>query len=472
MNTPQPPRLLGAGYRAVTLGIVTLVSLIAFESLAIATVMPSVALALDGMAWYALAFGAALAASVIGMVVAAGWNDRRGPQAPLWAGVACFVAGLLMAGLAPDMPLLLAGRLLQGLGDGLLSVSLYVLIGRIYPVPLRPRVFAAISAAWVLPSLIGPSISALILHGLGWRWVFLGVPLLAVPAALMLRPGLRALPPQAPDTQQGGGARRIAWAIGAAACACLLALAGRHPAAAAPLLIVALAISLALCARQLLPAGTLAAQAGIPAVIALRGLAAASFFTAEVFVPLMLARERGLAPLWVGGVLTAGALSYSAGSWCQGNMAGHADHSRRLRSGLVLIGVGTSIVALLLWPRVALVVGIAGWIIAGFGMGMVYPILATRLLQLSPSQQQGSNSAALQLANALSIAAMLALSGSLFAHLLPQSGALAFLATFVVSVLPAWLGATLAGRCFATQPARLALPAPLQPQAISRQAQG
>ena len=464
---PHEPRLLGAGYRAVTLGIVTLVSLIAFESLAVATVMPSVALALDGMAWYALAFGAALAASVIGMVAAAGLNDRRGPQAPLWSGVGCFVAGLLTAGLAPDMTLLLAGRLLQGFGDGLLSVSLYVLIGRIYPAPLRPRVFAAISAAWVLPSLIGPSISALILHSLGWRWVFLGVPLLAVPAALMLRPGLRTLPPPMTDTNRSGSARRIAWALGAAVSACLLALAGQHPAAAAPLLIVALAIGLALFARQLLPAGTLTAQAGIPAVIALRGLAAASFFTAEVFVPLMLARERGLAPLWTGGVLTAGALSYSAGSWYQGSMASPAHHRRSLRSGLVLIGVGASIVALLLWPRVSLAAGVAGWVIAGFGMGMVYPILATRLLQLSPPQQQGSNSAALQLANALSIAAMLALSGSLFAHLLPQSSTLAFLATFAVSVLPACLGATLAGRCFAGQPVLLALPAPQQPQAVS-----
>ncbi|RXU31407.1 MFS transporter, partial [Pseudomonas syringae] len=136
------------------------------------------------------------------------------PGGALAAGLLCFVVGLLVAGLAPSMPMLIAGRLLQGLGAGAYSVALYVIVGRLYPEVLRPRVFSAFSAGWVVPSLIGPGISGLIVQHLGWRWVFLSVPLLAIPAGLLLWPALRGQAwtrdrSDAPTASMG-------WAIGAA----------------------------------------------------------------------------------------------------------------------------------------------------------------------------------------------------------------------------------------------------------------
>ena len=195
--------ILSPQYRATTLGMVALVSLHAFEALAVAAAMPTVATALDGLRLYALAFGGTLATSVIGMTLAGRWSDQQGPARPLWLGLACFIAGLLVAGLAQHMPVLVLGRLLQGLGAGAISVSLYVLVGRCYPEALRPRVFAAFSAGWVVPSLIGPAISGLIVQHAGWRWVFLGVPLLALPAAWLLRPALRRVRP-AREPARGG----------------------------------------------------------------------------------------------------------------------------------------------------------------------------------------------------------------------------------------------------------------------------
>ncbi|MCF5951439.1 MFS transporter, partial [Xanthomonas perforans] len=210
----QPTSILAAPYRAATLGMVALVSLNAFESLAVAAAMPTVARELNGLPLYALAFGGALATSVIGMTAAGRWSDRAGPGGALAAGLLCFVVGLLVAGLAPSMPMLIAGRLLQGLGAGAYSVALYVIVGRLYPEVLRPRVFAAFSAGWVVPSLIGPGISGLIVQHLGWRWVFLSVPLLAIPAGLLLWPALRGQAwtrdrSDAPTASMG-------WAIGAA----------------------------------------------------------------------------------------------------------------------------------------------------------------------------------------------------------------------------------------------------------------
>ncbi|OWB21642.1 MFS transporter [Xanthomonas oryzae pv. oryzicola] len=68
------------------------------------------------------------------------------------------------------------------MGAGAYSVALYVIVGRLYPEVLRPCVFATFSAGWVVPSLIGPGISGWIVQHAGWRWVFLSVPLLAIPA--------------------------------------------------------------------------------------------------------------------------------------------------------------------------------------------------------------------------------------------------------------------------------------------------
>ena len=136
--------ILAPPYRAATLGMVALISLIAFEALAVTTAMPTVARELNGLRAYALAFGGVLATSVIGMTLSGRWSDSKGPAPALWSGLAGFVAGLVIAGFARDMPMLLIGRLVQGLGAGCLSPALYVIVARLYPEALRPKVFAVV----------------------------------------------------------------------------------------------------------------------------------------------------------------------------------------------------------------------------------------------------------------------------------------------------------------------------------------
>ncbi|MBN6149549.1 MFS transporter [Xanthomonas sp. AmX2] len=442
---PAPAEsVLAPRYRATTLGMVALVSLIAFEALAVAAAMPTVARELDGLRLYALAFGGTLATSVIGMSVAGRWSDARGPAAPLWSGLACFVCGLLLAGWATHMPMLLAGRLVQGLGAGAISVALYVLVARLYPEPMRPRIFAAFSAGWVVPSLIGPSISGLIVEHVGWRWVFLAVPLLALPAALLLQPALRRLPPRpAPGRGRPGP---VLWSAGAAAGVCLLYLGGQQRGALALAMVVPALALLALCAWRLLPAGTLRAARGLPSVIALRGLAGSAFFGCEAFLPLLLSRERGLSPTWAGVALSIGALGWFAGSWYQGHYGQRGSRLRRLRIGGALMLSGIAGTALALHPSVPPALAMLGWTAAGLGMGLIYPTLSVLTLTLSPPAQQGENSSALQLSEAIAVATTLAVGGSLFAALLARSATLAYLSTFAVASLLALLGLAIAGR--------------------------
>ena len=104
-----------------------------------------------------------------------------------------FAAGLVVCGTAPSMEVLVAGRVLQGLGAGAMTVCLYVVVGLVFPAVLQPAVFASFAAAWVLPSLFGPALAAFVAHALGWRWVFLGVVVLVAASTLLILPALRGL---------------------------------------------------------------------------------------------------------------------------------------------------------------------------------------------------------------------------------------------------------------------------------------
>ena len=83
--------------------------------------------------------------------------------------------------------MLVAARFVQGLGAGTIPPIAYVAIGRSLPEPLRPRMFATMSTAWILPGVPGPAIAATIGETFSWRFVFLGLlPLIALSGTLTL----------------------------------------------------------------------------------------------------------------------------------------------------------------------------------------------------------------------------------------------------------------------------------------------
>ncbi|MGH3991945.1 MAG: MFS transporter, partial [Pseudonocardiaceae bacterium] len=161
--------------RTTTAGLLLMVTMAAFEAMSVGTAMPTMVAELRGEALYSWPFTAFLAASVVGTVLSGRLSDTRGPRLPILGGPAVFGAGLVVAGAAPTMAVLLAGRVLQGLGAGMMIVAVYVLIALAYPERDRPAAFGAVSAAWVVPALVGPTIAGLVTEHASWRWVFLGL---------------------------------------------------------------------------------------------------------------------------------------------------------------------------------------------------------------------------------------------------------------------------------------------------------
>lgn len=460
--------VLGRAYRALTLGIISVVSLIAFEASAVNTAMPVAARALDGIELYAFAFSAYFTASLFAMALSGAWCDRSGPLAPLFSGIFTFGTGLVLAGAAPTMWTFVAGRAVQGLGGGLVIVALYVVVGRAYPERLRPAVLASFSAAWVLPVIVGPLVSGTVTEHLGWRWVFLSIPVLVLlPLAVML-PALRELSrtDRTDRTDRGGRTerldrRRILLALAVAAGAGLLQYAGQDlrplsllPAAAGLVLLVPAIL-------RLLPRGTFRAARGLPSVVLIRGLAAGALLAAESFVPLMLVTQRGLSPTAAGLSLTGGGLTWALGSYTQSRPRLEPYRERLIVAGMLLMAVAVALLPLALVEAVPAAVVAVAWLLAGYGMGLTISSGSVLLLKLSRPEDAGRNSASLQVSDALGNITFVGLGGILFvafgggaietAHPGAHAGAsvthpAAFAAVFAVTSLVALVGAYVATR--------------------------
>lgn len=421
-----------------------MVSLVAFEYVAVAIAMPVVAADLGGIELYGLAFSGAMAAGVVGTVLGGRWADLRGPLAPLWTGVAAFIAGLTVAGTAPTMEVLIAGRLVQGFGGALVNVALYVVVARVYPEELHPKIFSLFATAWVVPSMVGPGIVGIVVDVLDWRWVFLLVPFLTVVGGLLLLRGLAGQPVRGGQgTPAPGFGAMIGWAAVTAVAAGLMQYGSNGQVV---LLVIGLVI-LAVALPRLLPAGTLKAARGLPAVVVLRGLATGALFATEVIIPLMLIDERGLSPLWAGIALTGGAVTWSFASWLQGREV--FSQITNLRLGSAMLAAGVLLMGTVTFAVVPVALAYPSWIVAGFGMGLIYPTLSVLTLELSEPGEEGVNSSALQVGEAVFSVVAVAVTSALFTAV--GSG---YWAVFAAALVMALVGLAIAPRAV-----RVAVPA-------------
>jgi MFS family permease len=448
-----------AGHRRTTIGLLTLVTLVAFEAMAVGTAMPSAVAELDGVAWYAWPFSAFLVASVVGMVVGGEVGDRRSPRPGVLAGVLVFAAGLVIAGIAQHMAVLVVGRAVQGLGAGVVVVLLYVIAGQAYSSRLRPRLFGAFAAGWVLPALIGPLAAGLVTTHVGWRGVFLGlVPLVAAGLALLLT----AAPGQAPGEAPGGegpprGRSKAAWALLAGAGIAALQYAMQRLDLVAVVIAVLGAAALGVALRRLLPRGTVRARPGIPAVVAARGLLAGAFFGMDALLPFVLTEQHGWSAATVGLPLTAGAVGWVTAAQLQGRRP-DVPRQRVLRAGCLLLAAGLAATATIAIPGLGGWPAYLTWAVAGVGMGLGMPSVGVLLLDQSPEAERGANSAALQISDVTASALCVGLAGVLVAGAADSGGPLwpAVLAAVAALTVPALLGARVAAR---TVPSGQAVPA-------------
>jgi MFS family permease len=460
VEPPLSRQLFGASRRAITIGTLLLTSMVAFESMGVGTAMPALVRELGAVSHYAWPFVAFLAAAVFGTVLGGRWCDRAGPKAVLLLAPVLFSAGLIIAGSAAGMPQLLAGRVLQGLGAGSVTVANYVLIAIVYPERLRPAMFGLMSSAWVLPSLVGPPIAGLVTERFSWRWVFFGLVPVALLALSLVVPSVRRL-----DRTEAGRADRaeragrtaaprrrglVLAALGASVGVSVLSFGSQSPGPVSAVVVVLALLVLVPAMQLLLPPGVFRARRGVPAVVACRGLCAALFFTATSYLPLIMTSTHDWSLAAAGTPLVVGSLGWSAASWWQGSRP-ELPRQVLLRTGFCLLAGGALALQLVASSWGIAWLALPVWAVAGVGMGLVFPSVAFLLLRQSAPGQVGFHSSAAQMADQLSSATMIGVGGALLALLGTASRAMPLL--LAVLALLGVLGALIAGRAPSREPA-------------------
>jgi MFS family permease len=418
-------------YRLISVALVALITIIAFEAMAIGTAMPSAAQDLDAVRSYGLAFSVLLTAQLLGIVLAGVWVDRSGPLPPLFVGQALLAGGSATCAVAGVLPAFLAGRAVTGLGAGLIVVTGYVVIGRAYPPATRPRVFSMLSAAWVLPSLVGAPVAAWLTTTWSWRVVF-GVVVLPVLVTIALVTARREqLAASSVGVGPSGRDRRTrdrtAWAglgIAAAAGALQYATTDLQARWSAQGLVALLGVvGVVLVAPLLVPPGTWRLARGLPSVVLSRSLMTAAFFGAITYVPLMLVGERGLSLRLAGIILSIGSLGWSAGSWLQGRDVADGHRDRLVTAGGAALATGLALLAATAWLGWPALVCAVALVLGGLGMGCATASMSVLTLSLTSAEDHGEASSSLQLADVLGSVLGIAGATAVFAALHTRAGA-------------------------------------------------
>ena len=454
--------LLRGGLAPLTVGLTLSMTLVAFEIIGSATAMPAVLEDIGGVEFYGWALAAPLAGSLLAAPFGGRFADRFGPFGPLVASLLLFAVGLVGASLAPTMTTVAAGRFVQGLGAGALTTLQLVIVARTFPIVLRSKMLAVLSAAFVIPGLLGPFVAALVAEHAGWRWVYGGIlPVLVLTAALLLpavhrrvredrRLAAIAALDDTGDARADPDDSPVAWwapvalSLGVTVSVVALSDGGVRGVVVGAVALVAIAVGM----RGTLPSGAFGPKR-MPAVAAGSALLASlAYLTFEALIPLLLRDIRGMSLLVASLPLTAAAIFWTGGSWVMARLA-PPQRPRAAAMGNVLEAIGIAIGLSLLIDAVPFWLAYPATAIASFGMGLAFTIDQTVAVEWAGVGREGAAGASVQLANLLGGALGTGFSAVALAWLsadLPLALAITFVALILASLGAAFVSRWLPDR--------------------------
>ncbi|WP_207767586.1 MFS transporter [Arthrobacter glacialis] len=357
------------------------------------TILPSVIADIGGTELYAWATTVFVFASVLGSTIASAVLGARGPRASYRMAALILGIGTVICALAPTMPVLLIGRLVQGIGGGLLFALCYSMIRISFHEALWPRAMALVSAMWGVATLVGPAIGGVFAELNAWRWSFW----ILIPIVILFGTwGASRLPAGAYD----GTASRIPWVSVGLLAVAVLVISAASISSLLSINVAGLVVAMLLlfawlnherkATRRLLPAAAFGPNPRLRLVYLTMSLLVIAS-TVEVFVPYFGQRLQGLGPLaagYLGAVMAAG--------WTAGSILCSGIENRRL----LIVAIAPAFSALGLMVLIftgpvhsggALAIGgiAIGLLLLGWGVGMAWPHLTTMVLQFVPDEDQG-----------------------------------------------------------------------------------
>ncbi len=393
----QPTSVLSRPLLPASIAIYTTVALAAFEGIAVAAAIPQVAADLGQVALLPWVITAYLLAAGVATVTAGPLIDALGVNRMFRIAVVVFVVGAVAAAFVPTMSLMIAARVIHGIGGGLvIAVGLSAVI-LIYPENLVGRAFAANSTVWGAMGVAGPAIAAFMLTTLSWRWIFLvNLPL----GVLALVSGWRVMPGPLPDADRRHLDLRGVVLILAFNLALLIAVDRLGPLSALWLAIAVAAAWLyrrharkvekpVMRLRHLLekPFGPLA----LSIALALTGA-----MTANSFVPLYVQGGRGGSTSLAAWSVLFFVIGWTLGSNLSSRLMDRRAETSVMRDGFSLTIPIMAVLAAAAWMDAPLPVLFGLLLLAGSGMGVATNAGLTLLRSVTPPSEIGRATAAHQ----------------------------------------------------------------------------
>jgi MFS family permease len=382
----------------------------------VAAAGPRMASDLGGLNLYPWIFSAYTLATAAAGPVVGKLSDLVGRRAFYVLGTALFVVGSLGAGVAANMPQLIAARAVAGIGGGAIAALTGLTVGDLYPPRQRARWLAATVGVYGAGSLAGPWLGGIVTDLLSWRWIFAGSVVAPVLATAMIVPVLpasgrlrgltidvaglglfllavTALLVGVTWAEDGGWTPRVAAAMGVAVVA-LGALLVQESRTARPF------ISLSMFR---LPVFSFA--------IAISFTIGVIFFATIAYLPVYVQLVVGQGATASGALLIPMMAPFIIGGIGGGQLIARSGRYRWLViAGCALVLIGTALVALA--PaglgQPALLVGLG---LSGAGVGAVFPVLSIVVQSAFPYRTMGAAHSLRQLFTSLSAAVGIPLMG-------------------------------------------------------------
>jgi MFS family permease len=358
----------------------------ALNTFIVATILPSVVRDIGGLRWFAWSTVLYIVASLLGGALCARLLRAAGGRGAYRAALAAFVVGSTACALAPSMPVLLAGRAVQGLGAGTLSALGFTMVRTLFPPALWPRALSVASIAWGAATLLGPAMGGVFAEFGLWRAAFWSVAAIAPLLLLLVERALpRRLPaPPAPATALPVGNLLLlagsVLAVSAGSMAPAIAVEGACLAAAAGGF-AWFARREARGASRLFPNGATRPGAPLAATYAAMVLLLAGT-TPEIFVPYFLQTLHGFRPLHAGYVSALMAMGWTLAAVLTASATVTAARGA-LAAGPAVLAAGLAGLALRMphpgAPLADLAVIGAALVAVGAGIGMTWPHLGARV---------------------------------------------------------------------------------------------
>lgn len=395
-SAPTGWAALLSGVNAVrTLALVGGVALHAINLYIGTTILPSVVRDIGGLEFYAWNTALFVVASIISAAMATQVLGKLGPRFAYVLGAAIFAVGSLACALAPSMPVMLVGRVVQGFGGGLLLALPYAMIRLLYDEALWSRAIGLLSGMWGVATLVGPAIGGVFAQMDAWRWAF---GALIPAAALFTVLAVGVIPRRNTAESQsspvawtqlfllagavfavsaGSVSSQVVWnaaGVGAAiALSALLVIVDKH------------------ATNHLLPKDAFRPGA-MGALYLAMGLLGMTVTSTEIFSPLffqVLHAQTPLASGYLAAIMSAG--------WTVGSLISSSATDSRARLAIriapVLALAGLVGMAVLMpapsnggWHVLAPIC--AAMVAVGFAVGIAWPHLSTRVLQIAPQGEE------------------------------------------------------------------------------------